>query len=98
MDPQDTNTDMPTDWARGDKKVSLKRELMRKLIDSDNPASFANKLRSTRFRQFEAMIARLPRPIKILDVGGRAAFWENRGWAGRSDVQIVNVNLVRETE
>jgi SAM-dependent methyltransferase len=86
------------DWAKQDKRASRKRELIWKLIASDNPESFANKLRSARFRQFEAMVSRLPRPIKILDVGGRAAFWENRGWAGRADVEIFSLNLVREEE
>jgi hypothetical protein len=82
----------------GTKKASRTRELMWKFIAPDNPESFANKLRSTRFRQFEAMVSRFPRPVRILDVGGRAAFWENRGWAGRADVEIFSLNLVGETE
>jgi hypothetical protein len=98
MDLQDKDAGAPRDWASEDKKVSRTRDLKWKLIASDNPDSFANKLRSTRFRQFEAMVSRLPRPIKILDVGGRAAFWENRGWAGRADVEIFSLNLVREAE
>lgn len=79
-------------------KKSFTRKLKWKLIASNNPESVANKLRSTRFRQFETMVSRLPRPIRILDVGGSAVFWENRGWAGRDDVEIVSLNLVREEE
>jgi len=71
---------------------------MRSLADSENPDSFANKLRARRFERFEALVAPLPRPLRILDVGGETAFWENRGWAGRADVQIFSVNLVPEEQ
>jgi len=72
--------------------------LMRRLADSQCPTSFANKLRTKRFQQFEALAALLPRPLRILDVGGTNAFWENRGWAGRSDVQIIILNLKKEEQ
>ena len=68
--------------------------LMVQLADSYNTGSFANRLRSARFRLFEAVVAPLPKPLRILDVGGTNEFWENRGWAGRPDVQIVTVNLL----
>jgi Methyltransferase domain len=98
MDLQDKDAVANIDWARADKKAPRTHELKWKLISPDNPDSFASKLRSTRFRQFEAMVSRLPRPIKILDVGGRAIFWENSGWADRGDVEISSLNLVREPE
>ena len=71
---------------------------MRQLADSENPNSFANKLRAARFRRFETLVATLPRPLRILDVGGETAFWENRGWAGRDDVRIFSLNLVPEEQ
>jgi len=72
--------------------------ILRRLADSQSPSSFANRLRAKRFRQFEALVAPLPRPLRILDVGGENAFWENRGWAGRPDVQISSLNLVPEEQ
>jgi len=72
--------------------------MIRRLADSQNPSSLANKLRARRFRQFERMISPLPRPLRILDVGGETAFWENRGWAGRTDIQIFSLNLVPEEQ
>jgi len=51
--------------------------IMRRLADSENPDSFANRLRARRFQQFEALVAGLPRPLRVLDVGGENAFWEN---------------------
>jgi hypothetical protein len=31
--------------------------------------------------------------MRILDVGGTNSFWQQRGWAGRDDVQIILLNL-----
>jgi hypothetical protein len=71
---------------------------LRRLADCEKRDSFANRLRAKRFRQFEALVAPLPRPLRILDLGGENAFWENRGWAGRPDIQIFSLNLVPEEQ
>lgn len=70
--------------------------MIRRLADSDDPKSFANKLRSRRFQRFEELIAPLPRPVRILDVGGTNEFWERRGWAGSRDFEITTLNLSAE--
>lgn len=70
--------------------------MFRKLASSDEPNSFANKLRAKRFEQFETWTARFPRPLRILDVGGTNAYWENRGWHARDDVEILTINLIAE--
>lgn len=72
--------------------------MLRWLADSNEPSSFANKLRAKRFNKFESLAARIPRPLRILDVGGTNAFWENRGWHQRPDVQILTLNLVAEEQ
>ncbi len=74
--------------------MELSIPILRRLADDENPQSFSNKLRARRFRQFEALTARMPRPLRILDVGGTNEFWENRGWAGLSDIQIISLNHV----
>lgn len=71
---------------------------VRGLADDENPDSFSNKLRAKRFRLFEALAASMPRPLRILDVGGTNDFWEKRGWAGRSDVEIFSLNMVAEKQ
>jgi Methyltransferase domain len=71
---------------------------VRRLADDENPTSFSNKLRAKRFRQFESLVASLPRPLRILDVGGTNDFWEKRGWVGRADIQIFSVNLYPEKQ
>lgn len=72
--------------------------MLRWLTSSDEPTSYANRFRAKRFRKFEALAARLPRPLRILDVGGTNAFWENRGWHDRTDVEILTLNLVPEEQ
>lgn len=72
--------------------------MLHQLSDSDEPTSFANRLRTRRFRRFEALAARLPRPLRILDLGGTTAFWENRGWHERSDVEILTLNIAAEEQ
>ncbi|MGI8731169.1 MAG: class I SAM-dependent methyltransferase [Solirubrobacteraceae bacterium] len=62
--------------------------------------SFSNRSRTRRFAAFEQLVDPLlhdpSRPVRILDIGGRSSFWEQRGWAERDDVQIVIVNLAEE--
>ena len=72
--------------------------MLRHLADVYEPTSFANKLRAKRFSRFEALAARLPRPLRILDVGGTNTFWENRGWHGRTDVEILTLNIFAEKQ
>src|SRR5690606_17235646 len=38
----------------------------------------------------------LPRPLRVLDIGGTVSFWEQRGWTECKDVAITLVNLAQE--
>jgi hypothetical protein len=75
-------------------------DVMRKLADEHQAASFMNSFRSRRFAAFAQLVDELKerqsRPVRILDIGGTVNFWEKRGWAGRDDVEIVLVNLEAE--
>ena len=57
------------------------------------PTRMSHRLRARRFRLFERLVERLPRPLRIIDIGGTNEYWEQRGWAGRDDVTITLVNL-----
>lgn len=80
--------------------VERPRGVLRRLADVDTSGSFSNTRRSRRFEAFAHLIdtlsEQLHRPVRILDVGGTNAFWEQRGWGRRDDVQIVLVNLDAE--
>ena len=55
------------------------------------PASIAIGLRRKRFAFFKSLIASLPRPLHILDVGGIQAFWELMDFM-RDDIRITILN------
>jgi hypothetical protein len=73
---------------------------MRRLADAGAAGSFSNSRRTQRFEAFASVIEGLPergsRPVRILDIGGTNSFWEQRGWTGRPDVEVVLVNLEAE--
>lgn len=60
--------------------------------DNRRPDSLANRFRRRRTRVFEELCDSLPRPVRILDVGGVEHFWRVTGLADRSDVEIVLLN------
>jgi len=66
---------------------------VRSVADVSNPDSLSNKLRQKRFAKFESLIEAFPRPVRIIDIGGTELFWEQRGWAGNSEYEILTVNL-----
>ena len=75
--------------------------VLRRLADAGAAGSFSNSRRRRRFEAFAQLVDTIPgrddRPLRILDIGGTNSFWEQRGWAGRSDVQIVLVNIDGES-
>src|SRR5690242_8516724 len=66
---------------------------LRGLADDKSAGSLSHRLRERRFRLFEQLVADLPRPLNVIDLGGTNEYWEQRGWAGRDDVSITLVNL-----
>ncbi|WP_053226874.1 methyltransferase domain-containing protein [Solirubrobacter soli] len=66
---------------------------LRGLADDKSAGSISHRLRERRFRLFEQLVADLPRPLNIIDLGGTNEYWEQRGWAGREGVTITLVNL-----
>lgn len=51
--------------------------LYKKYIDFTSPNSINFKLRQQRLRLFLEVVKGLPRPIKVLDVGGSAFYWKH---------------------
>ncbi len=63
---------------------------------SEKKDSLGNKFREKRFSFFLKKINKLPKPVSILDVGGKINFWENRGLAGNLNYKITIVNIEKE--
>lgn len=66
--------------------------LLSRLFDWQDPASLAARLRRRRFELVTSMVDSLPRPAKILDVGGTQAFWEEIA-GNRTPVEVCLLNL-----
>lgn len=60
---------------------------------SDETDSLGSKFRNKRIADFRNKIENLPKPLRILDVGGLESFWVNAGFADDPDYQISILNL-----
>lgn len=70
---------------------------LKKLADNKKAGSLADRLRRKRFALFLEMISGMPRPLKIIDVGGTELFWERMGFAGQDNVGITLLNPIPAT-
>ncbi len=67
--------------------------IFNRLADNERRGSLANRLRRRRFALFTQLLGGLPRPLRIVDVGGTENYWEQMGFAHEEGVSIVLVNL-----
>ncbi len=68
---------------------------LRKFADNTAADSLANTMRRERFSFFLSLLDTVPRPLRILDVGGTENFWEQMGFfsGGAEEIEIVLLNL-----
>ncbi len=69
------------------------RDLLMDMVDFRKDGSVITKIRLSRIAFFKDLISPLPRPVKILDVGGTELFWERMGFADDENYQITILNL-----
>lgn len=74
----------------------LSRPLWGHVADIAAAGSLASKARRRRFEFFLSLLKELPRPLRILDVGGRQKFWDRMKFAEPDGVRIVLLNLQSE--
>ena len=65
---------------------------LKKSADNTRPDSVSNKFRRNRFRFFLEFINELPRPVRILDLGGTYNFWEQMGYSNNTEFNITILN------
>ncbi|MES2730379.1 MAG: class I SAM-dependent methyltransferase [Bacteroidota bacterium] len=66
--------------------------------DYTDPNYIGTKFRKKRFEFFEEKIKNLTRPIKILDIGGAAEYWEAENYQNNPDYDITVINLIVREE
>lgn len=66
---------------------------LRRTADNARDDSFATRHRRKRFAVFLRLIERLPRPVRILDIGGTQLFWQTMRFGENDPVQITLLNL-----
>lgn len=67
-------------------------KFLRKYADNSRSDSIANKWRRKRFTEFLSIIDNIPKPVKILDVGGTENFWQQMGFTDYIGVKITILN------
>jgi hypothetical protein len=68
-------------------------EVFRRLTDPDDVGSLSNRFRLKRFAIFRRLLASVPKPVTILDVGGTEKYWENMGFDKEAGVEIIVMNI-----
>jgi hypothetical protein len=68
------------------------RKLLARLGNVEDPTSLANRLRRRRFARFLDLMRRVPRPARVLDVGGTVGFWERMGLDELAPVDLHVLN------
>lgn len=67
--------------------------LIRDLADNNRPDSKASRFRRTRAQFFRGLLTNLPRPIRLLDVGGTEEYWTQMGFGQDDGLEITLLNL-----
>ena len=71
--------------------------ILQRLSDPSHPDSLARRFRESRFAFFSELLMAVPRPIRLLDIGGTPTFWETMGFADQGDVDITLCNVASAT-
>lgn len=62
------------------------------LADHRDATSVAARLRARRVEFFFSLLASVPRPLTILDVGGTAGFWERTARLSEQNTEVIVLN------
>jgi len=68
--------------------------MLPRFANNNDPQSWASRLRLKRSHRFAAMVESLPRPLRILDVGGTQTMWAALNLVDRPDIQITLLNIL----
>ncbi|MEN9685667.1 MAG: hypothetical protein RLZZ28_1453 [Bacteroidota bacterium] len=69
--------------------------LLHSLANNQNKDSLSSKMRRKRFSFFLSLLNDIPRPLKILDIGGTPGFWESMNFF-EDGISITLLNLTSQ--
>ena len=69
------------------------QKLRQIIADNGQKNSWASQSRQKRFAFFKSLIAPLPKPVSVLDVGGTYEFWKMMDFTDPQEVTITLLNL-----
>jgi len=72
------------------------RKFLLRLADFRRDDSLAIRLRLKTIALFKELIRPLPKPLRIVDVGGTEIFWKRMGFSGDKNFDITLLNLSEE--
>jgi SAM-dependent methyltransferase len=72
----------------------MTKMLFKKIADMREADSLITQLRRRRFVLFRTLLDSLPRPVRLLDVGGTQFFWEMMGFRGDQGLEVTMLNLM----
>ena len=70
--------------------------MLKGIADNQDQRSLAVKFRRKRFAFFLSLLARLERPVRILDIGGTEVYWKMMGLPVEDRVFITLLNLTQD--
>ena len=72
------------------------KQIVNKVADNTNSQSLSHQFRNNRFQLFLSVISSIPRPLRILDIGGTEGFWKAMNF-NEPDITITLLNLDEPT-
>ncbi len=67
--------------------------ILKRIANNEESSSVATSMRRKRFEFFLSLLQTLPRPIRIIDIGGEEKFWGMMNFVDDPGVHVVLVNL-----
>jgi hypothetical protein len=70
--------------------------LLKRLALNTDERSLAHRFRQKRFEWLTARLAVLPKPVRVLDVGGTEIFWRRMDYGFNGEIDLTLLNLQEE--
>lgn len=72
--------------------------MLKKLFDNTKGNSYANKFRRKRFRLFRELLNGIPKPVRIIDLGGTVNYWKQMELVNPGEALITILNIENEKD